>query len=166
MKFLPCNWKLQLVEKLGKTCILLVEMQKFFHQLITVILVFKLLQASFFTTYVLTSGWASLSCEAMQFLALFCNLVKRFVLRIKDDSSNCTFSFPYHTEVPRVLLFGFLGFTCSILAPLMLPFLLIYFSLAYLVYKNQVSALSCILPFMMLLAITVCICCLNVFSFS
>ncbi|KAG2692443.1 hypothetical protein I3760_08G054500 [Carya illinoinensis] len=95
-------------------------------------------QASFFTTYVLTSGWASLSCEAMQFLALFCNLVKRFVLRIKDDSSNCTFSFPYHTEVPRVLLFGFLGFTCSILAPLMLPFLLIYFSLAYLVYKNQI----------------------------
>ncbi|XP_035548986.1 CSC1-like protein RXW8 isoform X1 [Juglans regia] len=95
-------------------------------------------QASFFMTYVLTSGWASLSCEVMQFLALFCNLVKRFVLRIKDDSSNCTFSFPYHTEVPRVLLFGFLGFTCSILAPLMLPFLLIYFSLAYLVYKNQI----------------------------
>ncbi|XP_041018892.1 CSC1-like protein RXW8 isoform X4 [Juglans microcarpa x Juglans regia] len=95
-------------------------------------------QASFFMTYVLTSGWASLSCEVMQVFALFCNLVKRFILRIKDDFSHCPLSFPYHTEVPRLLLFGFLGFTCSIFTPLILPFLLIYFALAYLVYKNQV----------------------------
>ncbi|XP_041018890.1 CSC1-like protein RXW8 isoform X2 [Juglans microcarpa x Juglans regia] len=95
-------------------------------------------QASFFMTYVLTSGWASLSCEVMQVFALFCNLVKRFILRIKDDFSHCPLSFPYHTEVPRLLLFGFLGFTCSIFTPLILPFLLIYFALAYLVYKNQI----------------------------
>ncbi|KAG2698869.1 hypothetical protein I3760_07G167900 [Carya illinoinensis] len=95
-------------------------------------------QARFFTTYVLTSGWASLSCEVVQVFALFCNLVKRFILRIKDDFSHCPLSFPYHTEVPRLLLFGFLGFTCSILTPLILPFLLIYFALAYLVYKNQI----------------------------
>ncbi len=104
------------------------------------IVVFKLLQVTFFTTYVLTSGWASLACEVMQIFALLCNLSKRFILRIKDDSSSDTFSFPYHTEVPRLLLFGFLGFTCSILAPLILPFLLLYFVLAYLVYRNQVSA--------------------------
>lgn len=95
-------------------------------------------QANFFVTYVLTSGWASLSCEVMQFFTLFCNLVRRFILRTNDDSSIGTFSFPYHTEVPRLLLFGFLGLTCSILAPLILPVLLVYFSLAYLVYKNQI----------------------------
>ncbi|GMY07023.1 CSC1-like protein RXW8 isoform X2 [Fagus crenata] len=95
-------------------------------------------QVTFFTTYVLTSGWASLACEVMQIFALLCNLSKRFILRIKDDSSSDTFSFPYHTEVPRLLLFGFLGFTCSILAPLILPFLLLYFVLAYLVYRNQI----------------------------
>lgn len=114
-------------------------------------------------TYVLTSGWASLSCEVMQFFALFCNLVKRFILRTNDDSSNGIFSFPYHTEAPRLLLFGFLGFTCSILAPLILPVLLIYFSLAYLVYKNQASAFSPLLPLVILLALYgfIC-CCLNV----
>ena len=48
-------------------------------------------------------------------------------------------SFPYHTEVPKVLLFGLLGFTCSVLAPLILPFLLVYFFLGYVVYRNQVS---------------------------
>jgi hypothetical protein len=112
-------------------------------------------------TYVLTSGWASLSFEVMQIFALFYNLVKRFVLRTNDDSSNGTFSFPYHTEAPRLLLFGFLGFTCSILAPLILPVLLIYFSLAYLVYKNQVSAFSPLLPLVILLALYCFICLLE-----
>ncbi|KAI3465221.1 hypothetical protein Pfo_021884 [Paulownia fortunei] len=93
--------------------------------------------ATFFMTYVLTSGWASLSCELIQPFPLLCNLFYRFILQNKDDSSYGTYTFPYHTEVPRVLLFVLLGFTCSILAPLILPFLLVYFVLAYLVYRNQ-----------------------------
>nr|XP_024930643.1 CSC1-like protein RXW8 isoform X3 [Ziziphus jujuba var. spinosa] len=96
------------------------------------------LQTSFFMTYVLSSGWASLSCEVMQLFPLLCNVIKKWILRIKDDSPEGTMSFPYHTEMPRVLLFGFLGFTCSILVPLMLPFLLVYFVLAYFVYRNQI----------------------------
>ncbi|QCD99072.1 glycogen debranching enzyme [Vigna unguiculata] len=95
-------------------------------------------QATFFTTYVLSSGWASLACEVMQIFPLLCNIFQRLVLRLKEDALDSSLSFPYHTEVPRVLLFGFLGFTCSILAPLMLPFLLFYFFLAYLVYRNQI----------------------------
>ncbi|KAH9752778.1 CSC1-like protein RXW8 [Citrus sinensis] len=67
------------------------------------------IQASFFMTYVLTSGWASLAVEMVQPL-----------------------------EVSKLLMFGFLGFICSVMAPLILPLLLIYFVLAYLVYKNQV----------------------------
>ncbi|CAA2989577.1 CSC1 RXW8 [Olea europaea subsp. europaea] len=94
--------------------------------------------ATFFVTYVLTSGWASLSCELIQPFPLLYNSFYRFILRNKDDSSYGSYTFPYHTEVPRVLLFGLLGFTCSVLAPLILPFLLVYFFLAYLVYRNQI----------------------------
>ncbi|KAL3812305.1 hypothetical protein ACJIZ3_013573 [Penstemon smallii] len=94
--------------------------------------------ATFFMTYVLTSGWVSLSCELIQPFPLICNLFYRYILNNKDDLTYGTFTFPYHTEVPRVLLFGLLGFTCSILAPLILPFLLVYFVLAYLVYRNQI----------------------------
>lgn len=122
--------------------------------------VFKFLQVTFFTTYVLSSGWASLACEVMQIFSLFCNLFKRFVLRNKDDSSSGALSFPYHTEVPRILLFGFLGFTCSILAPLIVPFLWVYFVLAYFVYRNQVSApiiyLSLFLPLEISVALSNC----------
>ncbi|XP_068657607.1 CSC1-like protein RXW8 [Aristolochia californica] len=94
-------------------------------------------QATFFTTYVLASGWTSLASEIMQPFALICSLFNRFILRSKDDP-NLIPAFPYHTEIPKVLLFGLLGFTCSILAPLILPFLLVYFLLAYIVYRNQI----------------------------
>ena len=102
-------------------------------------MVFKLLQVCFFMTYVLSYGWTSLACELMQIFSLFYNLGKRFIPSIKDDSCNGTSSFPYHKEVPRLLFFGFLGFTCSILAPPLVPYLTIYFLFAYLVYRNQVS---------------------------
>ncbi|CAH9053569.1 unnamed protein product [Cuscuta europaea] len=94
--------------------------------------------ATFFITYVLTSGWASLFCELMQPFGILCNLFYRFVLWNKDESTYGTMTFPYHTEFPRVLLLGLLGYTCSILAPLILPPLLVYFSLAYIVYRNQI----------------------------
>ncbi|KAK6245870.1 CSC1/OSCA1-like [Theobroma cacao] len=95
-------------------------------------------QATFFTTYVLSSGWASLSCEVIQLFALLCNAFRKFILRSKEEPSNCTLTFPHHTEIPRLLLFGLLGFTCSVMAPLILPFVLVYFFLAFLVYRNQI----------------------------
>ncbi|CAN1825681.1 CSC1-like protein RXW8 [Linum perenne] len=95
-------------------------------------------QASFFMTYVFTSGWAGLACELMQLFTFICNLFKKFILRNHQDTQFWLMSFPYHTEIPRVLLFALLGFTCSIMAPLILPFLLIYFFMAYLIYRNQI----------------------------
>ncbi|PKA57045.1 DNA-directed RNA polymerase III subunit RPC2 [Apostasia shenzhenica] len=99
-------------------------------------------QATFFITYVLTSGWAGLSSEVMQLFGLFWNLIKRYVLRWKNDPASVP-SFPYYTEVPKVLLLGLLGFTCSILAPLICPFLLVYFILGYVVYRNQILNVYC-----------------------
>ncbi|OMO50896.1 hypothetical protein CCACVL1_30164 [Corchorus capsularis] len=95
-------------------------------------------QATFFTTYVLTSGWASLACELIQLFPLLCNVFRKFILRTREEPSSWALTFPYHTEIPRLLLFGLIGFTCSVLAPLILPFLLAYFFLAFLVYRNQI----------------------------
>jgi hypothetical protein len=72
----------------------------------------------------------------MQLFGLIWNFLRKYILRMKEDTEFVP-SFPYHTEVPKVLLFGLLGFTCSVLAPLILPFLLVYFFLGYVVYRNQ-----------------------------
>ncbi|XP_021774270.1 CSC1-like protein RXW8 isoform X1 [Chenopodium quinoa] len=92
----------------------------------------------FFMTYVLTSGWTSLACEVVQLWPLLCNFIYKFILRKNHGPFDGEYTFPYHSEAPRVLLFGLLGLNFAILAPLMLPLLLIYFCLAYLVYKNQI----------------------------
>ncbi|CAN8294490.1 unnamed protein product [Cochlearia groenlandica] len=94
-------------------------------------------QAGFFMTYCFTSGWAGLASEIMQPVRLIWNLIAKFCIKNKDDSFE-TQRFPYHTEIPRLLLFGLLGFTNSVIAPLILPFLLFYFFFAYLIYKNQI----------------------------
>jgi calcium permeable stress-gated cation channel len=97
-----------------------------------------ILQATFFITYVLTSGWVGLCSEIMQIFSLIYTFARRYIFQLDDDPQLVP-TFPYHTEVPKVLLFGLLGFTCSILAPLILPFLLVYFCLGYFVYRNQVT---------------------------
>ncbi|KAL6843631.1 hypothetical protein ACP4OV_026693 [Aristida adscensionis] len=94
-------------------------------------------QATFFITYVLTSGWASLCSEILQVYNLVYNFFCKCIFCYKHDLEY-VYSFPYHTEVPKVLLFNLLGFTFSIMAPLILPFLLVYFCLGYLVYRNQI----------------------------
>ncbi|XP_048494238.1 CSC1-like protein RXW8 isoform X2 [Beta vulgaris subsp. vulgaris] len=92
----------------------------------------------FFMTYVLTSGWTSLACEVVQLYPLLCNFIYKVILRKDHGPFDGEYTFPYHSEVPRILLFGLLGLSFSILAPLILPLLLVYFCLAYLVYRNQI----------------------------
>ncbi|KAL5647171.1 hypothetical protein ACJX0J_041526, partial [Zea mays] len=96
-------------------------------------------QATFFITYVMTSGWASLSSELLQFYNLIMSFIRKYILRkgeYREDTESVP-TFPYQQEVPKVLLFGLLGFTCSVVAPMILPFLLVYFYLGRVVYRNQ-----------------------------
>lgn len=92
-------------------------------------------QAAFFMTYVCSSGWASLASELIQLFPFLANMIKKLILRTKNKT---IYTFPFHTEIPRLLLLGLLGFTCAVLAPIIVPFLLVFYFLAYLVYKNQI----------------------------
>ncbi|XP_015066622.1 CSC1-like protein HYP1 isoform X1 [Solanum pennellii] len=93
-------------------------------------------QATFFIAYVVTSGWTSTSSELFQLSTLVFNFIKRNICRKYDDEFEVP-SVPYHSEIPRILLFGLLGITYFFLAPLILPFLLVYYCLGYLIYRNQ-----------------------------
>lgn len=93
-------------------------------------------QASFFISYVVTTGWTSLSSELFQLFSLICSYVRRIFSREVDDDLTVP-SMPYESEIPRVLFFGLLGITYFFLAPLILPFLLVYFCMGYLIFRNQ-----------------------------
>ncbi|TKY69635.1 CSC protein [Spatholobus suberectus] len=94
-------------------------------------------QASFFITYVVTQGWTSVCSELFRVIPFIFSWIKRPFTSTDDEFE--VPSTPYHKDVPRVLFFGLLGITYFFLAPLILPFLLAYFCLAYIIYRNQVS---------------------------
>ncbi|XP_020222807.1 CSC1-like protein HYP1 isoform X2 [Cajanus cajan] len=93
-------------------------------------------QASFFISYVVTSGWTTIASELFQLTKLISNFISRIFGGNSDDDFEPP-SIPYHSEIPRIRLFGLLGVTYFILAPLIIPFLLIYFCLGYIIFRNQ-----------------------------
>nr|KYP60402.1 putative membrane protein C2G11.09 [Cajanus cajan] len=94
------------------------------------------LVASFFISYVVTSGWTTIASELFQLTKLISNFISRIFGGNSDDDFEPP-SIPYHSEIPRIRLFGLLGVTYFILAPLIIPFLLIYFCLGYIIFRNQ-----------------------------
>ncbi|KAI8541688.1 hypothetical protein RHMOL_Rhmol08G0081600 [Rhododendron molle] len=93
-------------------------------------------EASFFIAYVVTSGWTSTSSELFRlFPLIFSFMEKKFAG--KDDDDFEVPSVPYHGQIPKIVFFGLLGVTYFFLAPLILPFLLVYYCLGYIVFCNQ-----------------------------
>ncbi|KAL1824486.1 hypothetical protein ACET3Z_011264 [Daucus carota] len=93
-------------------------------------------QAEFFIAYVLTSGWTSISSELFQLIQLIWSFIERNILGRSDDELEVP-SVPYHREIPKILFFVLLGITYFFLAPLILPFILVYFCLGYIIFRNQ-----------------------------
>lgn len=93
-------------------------------------------QASFFIAYVVTSGWTSISSELFRMFPLICSFISRLCCHNASDDLEVP-SIPYHSEIPRIIFFVLLGITYFFLAPLILPFLLVYYCLGYIIYRNQ-----------------------------
>lgn len=93
-------------------------------------------QASFFISYVVTSGWTNLSSELFRLIPLVCSFWKR-LFSGKDGDEFEVPSIPYYNDIPTILFFGLLGITYFFLSPLILPFLLVYFCLGYIIFRNQ-----------------------------
>ncbi|XP_074274627.1 CSC1-like protein At1g69450 [Silene latifolia] len=97
-------------------------------------------QASFFIAYVVTSGWTSTSSYLFRTKQVIQSTLKRCCCCCSKKTNADEFEVPsirYHKQIPKILFFGLLGITYFFLAPLMLPFLLVYLSIAYIVFKNQ-----------------------------
>lgn len=90
-------------------------------------------------TYIMTTGWAGFPLEILQFSVLALNYVKRLSVDRSRPLLSDFWSLQYYRQVPNVLLFILVGITYSIITPLLLPFLLVYFILGYIVFRNQVS---------------------------
>ncbi|EPS57115.1 hypothetical protein M569_17709, partial [Genlisea aurea] len=95
-------------------------------------------QASFFIAYVVTSGWTRACCqELFRFKYFFLDFFKEnFCCKSPDEELEVP-SNPYHKEIPWIVFFILLGITYFFLSPLILPFILAYYCLGYIIYRNQ-----------------------------
>ena len=100
-----------------------------------------LLQSDFFITYILTNGMPGFSLEVLQFGLLTWQFLK--VHSLGHSKEPYLYGFPYYRVVPIVSLAILIGVVYAVVAPLLLPILLIYFLLGYAVYINQVVCLLC-----------------------
>ncbi|KAI5060360.1 hypothetical protein GOP47_0024780 [Adiantum capillus-veneris] len=94
-------------------------------------------QVNFFMNFVMTKGWTGYAIEILQPKVFFLGFFWRRVLR-KRQYGPYAESLPYYKALPNLLLFIFIGFIYVIIAPLMLPFLMIYFFVGYIVFRNQI----------------------------
>ncbi|KAF8647019.1 hypothetical protein HU200_065534 [Digitaria exilis] len=94
-------------------------------------------QSDFFITYILTNGMSGFSLEVLQLGLLSWHFLKAHSLG--NSKEPYLFGFPYYRVVPIISLAILIGVVYAVVAPLLLPILLIYFLLGYAVYINQME---------------------------
>ncbi|CAN8268090.1 unnamed protein product [Cochlearia groenlandica] len=96
-------------------------------------------QGEFFMTYILTDGLSGFSLEILQLGLVTFDIIRSYTYGRGKETTPYLFSFPYFRVIPTVSLSIMIGMIYAVVAPLMLPFLVGYFCLGYIVYFNQME---------------------------
>lgn len=96
-------------------------------------------QADFFITYILTNGLAGFSLEILQPGLLILDRLKSNTWGRGQEKTPYLYSLPYCRFIPLVATSFLIGMVYAVVAPLLLPFLVCYFLLGYIVFINQIK---------------------------
>lgn len=93
-------------------------------------------------TYILTNGLSGFSLEILQPGLLIWDAMKSHTWDRGKKKRPYLYSLPYYRIIPFVALCILIGMVYAVVSPLLLPFLVVYFCLGYVVFVNQVNSLS------------------------
>eukprot|EP01018_Ginkgo_biloba_P034827 Gb_24188 [translate_table: standard] len=98
-------------------------------------------KATFFITYIMVDGWAGIAGEILRLKPLICFHLKNvFLVKTEKDRQKAmdpgSVGFP--EALPQLQLYFLLGLVYAVVTPILLPFIIIFFGFAYLVYRHQV----------------------------
>lgn len=99
------------------------------------------MKATFFITYIMVDGWAGTAGEILRLKPLiFFHLKNFFLVKTEKDREEAMDpgSIGFNTGEPQIQLYFLLGLVYAVVTPLLLPFILVFFSLAYVVYRHQI----------------------------
>jgi len=101
------------------------------------------MKATFFITYIMVDGWAGIAGEVLMLKPLIFYHLKNFLLvKTEKDREEAMDpgSLGFHTGEPRMQLYFLLGLVYATVTPVLLPFIVIFFAFAYLVFRHQVTS--------------------------
>lgn len=99
------------------------------------------MKATFFITYIMVDGWAGIAGEILRLkpLVIF-HLKNMFLVKTERDVERAMDpgSVDFPETLPSLQLYFLLGIVYAVVTPILLPFILVFFAFAYLVYRHQV----------------------------
>ncbi|XP_020228667.1 calcium permeable stress-gated cation channel 1 isoform X1 [Cajanus cajan] len=99
------------------------------------------LKASFFITYIMVDGWAGIAAEVLMLKPLIIYHLKNFFLvkteKDREEAMDAG-SIGFNTGEPRIQLYILLGLVYAAVTPSVLPFIIVFFGLAYVVFRHQI----------------------------
>uniref|UniRef100_A0A2P2PJ66 Uncharacterized protein MANES_12G071900 n=1 Tax=Rhizophora mucronata TaxID=61149 RepID=A0A2P2PJ66_RHIMU len=99
------------------------------------------MKATFFITYIMVDGWAGVAGEILRLKPLIIYHLKSFFL-VKTEKDREEAMDPgtigFNTGEPQIQLYFLLGLVYAVVSPVLLPFILVFFGLAYVVYRHQI----------------------------
>lgn len=99
------------------------------------------MKATFFITYIMVDGWAGVAGEILRLKPLIIYHLKNFFLvKTEKDREEAMDpgSLGYNTGEPQIQLYFLLGLVYAVVSPILLPFIIVFFALAYVVYRHQI----------------------------
>lgn len=100
------------------------------------------MKATFFITYIMVDGWAGIAAEVLRLVPLVMfHLKNTFLVKTERDRDQAMDpgSLDFSISEPRIQLYFLLGLVYSSITPILLPFIVIFFAFAYMVFRHQVS---------------------------
>ncbi|KAI4374311.1 hypothetical protein MLD38_012321 [Melastoma candidum] len=99
------------------------------------------MKATFFITYIMVDGWAGVAAEILRLVPLIVfHLKNTFLVKTEKDREQAmdAGSLGFATSEPRIQLYFLLGFVYSVVTPILLPFIIVFFAFAFLVFRHQI----------------------------
>lgn len=91
----------------------------------------------------MVDGWAGIAAEILMLKPLIIyHLKNTFLVKTERDRDEAMDpgDIGFHTGEPRIQFYILLGLVYSTVTPALLPFIIIFFGLAYLVFRHQVNS--------------------------
>lgn len=108
------------------------------------------MKATFFITYIMVDGWAGIAGEILRLkpLVIF-HLKNMFLVKTERDMEKAMDpgSVDFPETLPSLQLYFLLGIVYAVVTPILLPFILVFFAFAHLVYRHQVRPCP-LIPFL------------------